>query len=190
MLPGIRTNMDIIFCIDTSASMEKYISNVKSKIINICNDLKEKCCNGLKENESQNSSYAKIIIFSNQSEDIFETPFYHLGSASNDFFVKLENLVKISKSNNEQGNKTNSIKALEMAINCKYFHKIYLWTQDQGIITSVDFNVLTDTWYNSNILDKMWKKLWLYTPDMHPWKEIGEFWDNVVLETNPEVNRA
>lgn len=89
MPSGIKENIDIIFCIDTSVSMENHINNIKSTIIDVCNDLKEKSCNGLRQYESVNSSYAKIIMFSNQSEDIFETPFYHLGSASNDFFCKI-----------------------------------------------------------------------------------------------------
>lgn len=104
------------------------------------------------------------------------------------FFVKLENLVKISKDDNGQNNK-NEIKALDTAINCKHFHRdgdrnqqhIYFWTQDQGFISKEEFSTLTDAWHNPEVIDQTWKKLWLHTQKIYPWMDINMFWDNVVF---------
>lgn len=201
--------VDIVFCIDATMSMEPILSTVKAKILNFYQDVMEKMN---EKNKKVSQLRTRIIAFRDYYYDrenaMLVTNFFKLPEMSED----LEACVKSIIADGGGDDPEDGFEALAYAMksewsmgSAKKRQIIVVWsddgTHDLGFGKSApnypknmpkDFNELTEWWgskKNPGLMDEQAKRLLIFAPDKPGWSTIRENWNNVI-QVETEVGKG
>jgi len=195
----VTYNVDLVFCIDSTGSMDNVINIVKENAINFYQDVmstmeaKHKVINQLR---------IKIISFRDYLADgenaMLNTDFFILPDQAQEF----ADVVNSIEADGGGDDPEDGLEALGYAIRSKWTDQgtkrrqvIVVWsddaTHDLGYGAAApnypskmakDFNELTAWWGDreSGYMDYSAKRLILYTPDLPAWNIISSTWENVL----------
>jgi len=195
----VTYNVDLVFCIDSTGSMENIINIVKTNAINFYQDV----TNAMRaKNKVINQLRIKIISFRDYLEDgdkaMLTTDFFVLPDQAQEF----SDVVNSIEAEGGGDPPEDGLEALAYAIRSKWTTEgvkkrqvIVVWTDDAthdlgyGAAApnypkkmAKDFNELTEWWggKQSGYMDFSAKRLVLYAPDLPSWNLISNTWDNVL----------
>ncbi|MBE6625937.1 MAG: VWA domain-containing protein [Ruminococcaceae bacterium] len=196
----ISYNVDMVFCIDATGSMDGIINMVKKNALNLYNDVME---NMAKKSKMIDTLRVRIVAYRDYLADgddaMLVTDFFELPGQASDF----ENCVKSIEAFGGGDDPEDGLEALAYAIKSKWNPEgmkkrqvIVVWsdaaTHKLGYGSSAanypknmatDFNELTSWWgdkQNSGFIDQNAKRLLLFTPNDNYWSTISDSWDNVI----------
>lgn len=196
----IQYNVDLVFCIDVTGSMDNIIDIVRSNALNFYQDVKA-CM--LKKGKHIDTLRVRLIAFRDYLADgpdaMLMTNFFTLPQEAD----KLEKCVASLVAKGGDDDPEDGLEALAYAIKSKWNmeskkkrHVIVLWTDDDAHILghgssspyypkgmASDLRELTAWWGNKHdagFMDQEAKRLILYAPDMHVWGQVSTHWDNVL----------
>lgn len=207
---GAKTNVDIVFVIDATASMSPIIDTVKSFALSF----HEKVVEGLKKaNRSVNQLRVKVIVFRDYycDEDMAmdESAFFYLPEESSEF----RSFVSRIKAKGGGDIPESGLEALALAMRSDWVkegiskrHAIVLFTdapahpleqQKDGVPSNYpthmfqSFNELMETWgigqsrldgVGDNFkMDKNARRLILFAPETEPWTDIQEYFEQCFM---------
>ena len=200
MPQGLTYNVDIVMCIDCTASMGELLETVKENALRFYPDLKVQCDAKGKEISSLR---IRVIGFRDLGYDgtkaIVDTNFLSIPEEEE----KLKNFINSLSPQGGGPEPESGLEALSMAINSNWTnggdkrrHVIVLWsdasTHDLGINgldnplypagAPKDFDELTDWWEDEQggKMNKSAKRLILFAPDSKYWTAIGNNWSNAI----------
>ena len=192
--------VDLVFCIDSTMSMDPILDTVKNNALNFYQDFQRVIEAKRKRVEQLR---VRIVAFRDYYYDgehaMLVTDFFDLPSQSEDF----EACVKCIEANGGGDDPEDGLEALAYAMKSdwsttaqKRRHVIVVWsdegTHDLGFGNSVpnypkgmarDFNELTRWWGskgNPGVMDESAKRLILFTPSKDSWTKIRDNWNNVI----------
>lgn len=204
----MKYTVDIVFCIDATASMRPILSLVKDNAINFYSDL----TNALRrKNKEVDTVRIKLIAFrdyiADGDEAMLVTDFFNLPYDIDEFKDTVRGIEPIGGGDIPE----DALEALAYAIRSDWSKAekkrrqiIVLWsdapphplgycrsadTYPSGMVR--DIRELTDWWVNEQLgyMNKRAKRLILYTPQSkdgydekceYPWENIVNNWDNIV----------
>lgn len=197
----IKTNVDMVFCIDSTASMADIIETAPRKIMDIYHDVKE---SREKQGGHVDTFRVRIIAYRNYLVDAADamlvTKFFTLPQEAND----LKRCVSSLTGKGGGDGPKDGLEALAYAIRSRWNnepysknrHIIVLWTDNdthdlgygkysnhypKGM--AADFQELTAWWGNqdeSGYMSQSAKRLILLAPDSPGWRKVSDSWDAVV----------
>lgn len=207
---GAKTNVDIVFVIDATASMSPVIETVKCFALSF----HEKVVDGLKKaNRNVSQMRVKVIVFRDYYCDgdmaMEESDFFYLPEESSEF----RSFVSRIKAKGGGDIPESGLEALALAMSSDWVkegvskrHAIVLFTdapahpleqQKDGIPSNYPlymfktFNELMETWgiaqsslnrVNSNFkMDKNARRLILFAPETEPWLDIKEYFEQCFM---------
>ena len=213
---AIDTNVDVVFVIDGTQSMQPLIDKVKELTISFRNDLEKE----LSKNQRRIAKLrVKVIVFRDYYVDaeyaMQETDFFELPE-ENDAFTRYVSSIKSGGGGDEP---ESGLEALALAMNSDFVqegtkkrHIIVLFTdasahplemQKDGIPTNYpkwmykSFDQLGDAWggdqeflgatTQSIKFTKATKRLVLFAPSMYPWSQIEQNFNNAIRS---EMNKG
>ncbi|MBR3933726.1 MAG: VWA domain-containing protein [Clostridia bacterium] len=196
----ITYNVDMVFCIDCTGSMDSIIEMVKNNALNFYADV----TNAMeKENKHVNQLRVKIVAFRDYLEDgekaMLTTDFFNLPEDAANF----EECVRSLKAEGGGDDPEDGLEALAYAIKSKWTTEgvkkrqvIVVWTDapthSLGFGSKSpyypggmarDITELTQWWEGSQqeqFMDNNAKRLLLYAPDAPDWNVISQNWNNVL----------
>lgn len=201
---NLRYAVDIVFCIDTTASMRPVLENVKSSALSFHDRLKSVMG---EKGKSISQLRIKVIAFrdfGDKADDALEeTEFLHLPEQASEYEAFVRNL-------NPSGGgdlPESGMEALALAVQVPWErgldrrrHVIVMFTDapahnlgsaaasagsyyPQSIARSED--ELFEQWgYQSSqsaVMENSAKRLLLFAPDAEPWQGIAEYWNNTIF---------
>lgn len=203
-------NVDIVFCIDCTESMDNILNIVKSRALNFYNDI---------QNTMQNKGKVidrlrvRVVAFRDYlaydeekrkkvhcNEPMLETDFFALPEEAHKLEVSVKSLHPIGGGDDPE----DGLEALAYAIRSEWMtegskdrHIIVLWTDQiphelgfgrkaekypKGM--AADFSELTEWWgdeYDPGFMpEQPAKRLVLFAPNEGAWTAISDNWDNVL----------
>ena len=191
----ITYNVDLVFCIDATGSMDNVINIVKNNAINFYQDVMTAAQN---KGKIISSLRIKLIIFRDYLADgekaMLNTEFFLLPEQTTEFRNTVDSIAVYGGGDDPE----DGLEALAYAIRSKWNadgvkkrHIIVVWsdeaTHDLGFGSSApnypqkmakDFSELTSWWEEK--MDFSAKRLILYTPDLPGWSHISNSWKNVL----------
>ena len=196
----IKYNVDMVFCIDVTGSMDNIISIVQSNALNLYQDVKS-CME--KKGKHVDTLRVRIVAYRDYlaagADAMLVTEFFNLPQEASIFKKCVMSLVAQGGGDDPE----DGYEALAYAIRSKWNlssskkrHVIVLWTDDdahdlgfgkaskyypKGMAS--DIRELTAWWgdgYEAGYMDQEAKRLILFAPDMHGWKQISDNWDKVL----------
>lgn len=201
----ITYNVDMVFCIDVTGSMENIINIVQSKAMSLCQDI----CESMKKKDKHiNTLRVRIVAFRDYLADgkdaMLVTKFFTLSQNEVENITEANALKEAVSSLVADGggdDPEDGLEALAYAIKeskwnkegAKKRHVIVLWTDDdahelghgkaskyypQNMAT--DISELTTWWGDETIINQEAKRLILFAPDVPGWSQISENWDKVI----------
>jgi hypothetical protein len=197
---GLKYNVDIVMCIDTTGSMGGLLHTVKENALKFYPDLK-KACEAKDKNVDQ--LRIKVIDFKDYNADgvdgMHETEFFNIPEQE-DKFKEYVNALTPDGGGDEP---ENGLEAVSLAINSDWTmggdrrrHIIIVWTDAsahplESTLTKnsfypsgmpADFNELTDWWEEEQggKMNKAAKRLLIFAPDANPWTEMGLNFGNAI----------
>lgn len=193
-------NVDIVFCIDATESMDQILDSVKENALHFYQDFQ----NVMEEKRKKVSQLrVRIIVFRDYLADgrqaMLVTDFFVLPAQSNE----LEASIRSIEAKGGGDDPEDGLEALAYAIKSdwsretkKRRHIIVLWsdegTHDLGFGKeskfypngmAKDFEELTNWWgskFAPGEMDEQAKRLILFTPDKEFWTSIVENWNNTI----------
>ncbi len=211
LVGGAKTNVDIVFVIDATASMTPVIEMVKSFALSF----HEKVVEGLKKvNRRINQLRVKVIAFRDYYCDgpmaMQESDFFYLPEENDEF----RSFVSSIQAKGGGDIPESGLEALALAMSSDWVregtskrHAIVLFTdapahpiemQKDGIPENYPINMLQsfnefiEAWgfsqgrldnpNNKFWMDKNARRLILFAPEEEPWKEIGEYFEQCVMK--------
>ena len=189
-------NIDIVFCIDSTAGMSCFIDIIKERAIHFYEELINYA-----ESKSKHIDNVRIKIVSYRDyladgeNAMMSTDFFSLPEQSFEF----SNIVKSIEAFGGGDIPEDGLEALAFCIRSKWNKEcskrrqiIIVWSDAPphplGFSSSAqyyptnimakDFAELTDWW--QTYMNRSAKRLILYTPKLGDWKDIIENWDNVI----------
>lgn len=192
--------VDIVFCIDTTMSMDPILDTVKRNALNFYQDF-QRVMNAKKKHVLQ--LRVRIVAFRDYYYDkekaMMVTNFFELPAQAEDF----ETCVKSIEADGGGDDPEDGLEALAYAMKSdwnmntqKKRHVIVVWsdegTHDLGFGKvsahypkgmAKDFNELTEWWGSRRcpgIMDESAKRLLLFTPSKNSWNMIRDNWNNVI----------
>ncbi|MCI7098822.1 MAG: VWA domain-containing protein [Lachnospiraceae bacterium] len=192
--------VDIVFCIDTTMSMNPILDTVKRNALNFYQDF-QRVMNAKKKHVLQ--LRVRIVAFRDYYYDkekaMMVTNFFELPAQAEDF----ETCVKSIEADGGGDDPEDGLEALAYAMKSdwnmntqKKRHVIVVWsdegTHDLGFGKvsahypkgmAKDFNELTEWWGSRRcpgIMDESAKRLLLFTPSKNSWNMIRDNWNNVI----------
>jgi len=193
-------NVDIVFVIDATGSMDNVIQMVKDNALHFYDDV----TNAMRKNNKEISSLRiKIIAFRDYVADgedaMMNTDFFNLPAQSREFSETVQSIEAFGGGDEPE----DGLEALAYAIRSKWntertrrHQVIVVWsdasTHPLGYGSTVpnyspqmarDFAQLTDWWgdkQNQQYMSYSAKRLILYTPNVPGWSTIVENWDGVI----------
>ncbi|MDD6268531.1 MAG: VWA domain-containing protein [Oscillospiraceae bacterium] len=192
--------VDIVFCIDSTGSMDNVIDIVKENALHFYDDLMKAM---EEKNKSVNSVRIKIISFRDYLADgkdaMMATDFFTLPEQSAEFSNTVQSIEAFGGGDEPE----DGLEALAFAIRSKWSTEgtkkrqiIVMWSDASahplGYGSSSpyypksmakNFSELTDWWgdrQNQPYINYSAKRLILYTPKLSGWDEIIRNWDGVV----------
>lgn len=196
----ITYNVDIVFCIDATGSMENIINMVKQHALELYKDVTAEMA---RKNKTINKLRVRIIAFRDYIADgedaMLVTDFFDLPGDTREF----EECVRSISAFGGGDDPEDGLEALGFAIRSKWNEVgmkkrqvIVVWTDASthklGFGSSAsnypkkmahDFNELTAWWgdrQNYGYINQNAKRLLLFAPDEAYWNIISDNWDNVV----------
>lgn len=196
----ITYNVDMVFCIDATGSMDGIINMVKKNALNLYSDVMSHMA---KKNKHIDQLRVRIVAFRDYLADgddaMLVTDFFNLPQQAEDF----ENCVKSIEAFGGGDDPEDGLEALAYAIKSKWNTEgmkkrqvIVVWsdaaTHELGFGRSEpsypanmarDFTELTSWWgdkQNSGFINQNAKRLLLFTPNDNYWSSISDTWDNVI----------
>ena len=196
----ITYNVDMVFCIDATGSMDGIINMVKKNALNLYSDVMSHMA---KKNKHIDQLRVRIVAFRDYLADgddaMLVTDFFSLPQQAEDF----ENCVKSIEAFGGGDDPEDGLEALAYAIKSKWNTEgmkkrqvIVVWsdaaTHELGFGRSEasypanmarDFTELTSWWgdkQNSGFINQNAKRLLLFTPNDNYWSTISDTWDNVI----------
>ncbi|MCB9234181.1 MAG: VWA domain-containing protein [Bacteroidia bacterium] len=198
-MQGLRYTVDIVMCIDSTASMKHLIDQVKNNAIGFYADLK-----GVMEAKSKSIDQlrVKVISFRDYFHDgknaMIESEFFNL-PAEQERFVTFVSAIRASGGGNLP---ENGLEAIALAMKSdwsvhgdKKRHIIVVWTDASTHPLEKDagrkpryypsdmvknLNELTDLWEDNPALHASTKRLIIYAPDKFAWSDISSHWSNTI----------
>lgn len=198
----LKYNVDLVFCIDATGSMDGLLEKVKQGAISFHDDLKRVMT---KKGKNVNTLRIKIIAFrdyvaDSASDAMLSTDFFVLP----DQRVEFSNTVKSIEAFGGGDDPEDGLEALGFAMRsdwntepgAKKRHVIVVWTDapthDIGYGSSVigyptkmakSFSELTQWWgdkQGNGYMDYESKRLLLFAPNQPGWSTISDNWENVI----------
>ncbi len=196
----ITYNVDMVFCIDCTGSMDNIINIVKNNALNFYHDVTAAM---EAKNKHINQLRIRVVAFRDylhdQQDAMLVTDFFDLPAQAEEF----ERCVRSLEAKGGGDDPEDGLEALAYAIKSKWNTEgvkkrqvIVVWTDDSthplGYGKSSEFypngmaqdlNELATWWgggqYNG-FMDNSAKRLLLYAPDVPDWSSIARNWDNVL----------
>lgn len=196
----ITYNVDMVFCIDCTGSMDNVIDIVKNNALNFYQDV----TNVMEQKHKHISQLrVRVIAFRDYKADgkdaMLTTPFFKLPEQAVDF----ENCVRSLRADGGGDDPEDGLEALAYAIKSpwdtegmKKRQVIVVWSdaathdlgfgRDSGYYPNGMPNNITElsAWWGApqqrGFIDNNAKRLVLYTPDAPSWNIISRNWDNVL----------
>lgn len=192
--------VDLVFCIDATMSMDPILDKVKSNAINFYQDfqniMNEK---GKKVNQLRIRVVAFRDYYYDKGKAMMATNFFTLPDMAKDF----EACIRSIQPDGGGDDPEDGLEALAYAMksnwcngSAKKRHVIVVWsddaTHDLGFGKSVpeypkgmpaDFNELTEWWGSKRkpgLMDENAKRLLIFAPDKASWNTIRDNWNNVI----------
>ncbi len=206
-------NVDIVMCIDATASMKGALDMTKAHALSFAEKLEEKM---QAENRAYGDLRVKVIVFRDfgiDADAMIETDFFTLSGEVNDSEAFHEFVNEIQPSGGGDLPE-NALEAIALAMKSdwnpnggKYRRQIILvYTDNEALPLGerataptyptdmpADLATLSDWWSNGGQefggnLEPALSRLVVFAPDMWPWNEAGmEIWDRVNLtKVNPK----
>lgn len=199
----VSYNVDLVFCIDATASMDGLLDMVKKHALSFHRDLSDSMS---KKKKSINQLRIRIVAFRDYKYDgrdaMLTTDFFTLPQDKDLFERCIRGIEAVGGGDDPE----DGLEALAYAIRShwceggsgiKRRQVIVVWTDaathDLGFgwdeesypreYMVKDFNELTLWWgdaANAGFMDKNAKRLLLYAPDQPYWNTISANWDNVL----------
>ena len=196
----IKYNVDMVFCIDVTGSMDNIIEIVQNNALNLYQDVKA-CME--RKGKHIDKLRVRIIAYrdylADDSDAMLVTNFFTLPQEADNLKKCVNSLVAKGGGDDPE----DGFEALAYAIKSKWNsdsgkkrHVIVLWTDDdahdlgygkgsdyypKGM--AADFCELTAWWgdtYEPGFMDQEAKRLILFAPDMPGWKKVSDSWDKVL----------
>lgn len=198
-MQGINYNVDIVMCIDCTASMGGILETVKTNALSLYSDLQKEL---EKKSKVVDRLRIKVIAFrdfyvdGDQSIEISE--FYDFPASQSHFSDFVSSLKPLGGGDEPE----NALEALSLAINSDWNKSgdkrreiIIVWTDasahpleksesssSSNYPTNVakNFDDLTDWWEGQEKMSSSAKRLVVFAPDAYPWTEVANHWENTV----------
>ena len=196
----IKYNVDMVFCIDVTGSMDNIIEIVQNNALNLYQDVKA-CME--RKGKHIDTLRVRIIAFrdylADDADAMLVTNFFTLPQEADNLKKCVNSLVAKGGGDDPE----DGFEALAYAIKSKWNsdsgkkrHVIVLWSDDdahdlgygkesdyypKGM--AADFCELTTWWgdtYEPGLMDQEAKRLILFAPDMPGWKKVSDSWDKVL----------
>jgi len=200
---GLKYNVDIVMCIDSTGSMGSLIERVKESALRFHDDLQRKLT---AKDKNVDVLRVKVISFRDYYVDgnksMTVSPFYELPKDASSF-SSFVNPITADGGGDEP---ENGLEALALAIKSdwsttgdKRRQIIVIWTdasahklelnagsKPANYPTDLPKNLdeLTDWWEGQTYMSSSAKRLILFTPDAYPWTDIATHWKLVVQLTS------
>lgn len=199
----VSYNVDLVFCIDATASMDGLLDMVKKHALSFHEDLSDSMA---KKKKTINQLRIRIVAFRDYKYDgrdaMLTTDFFTLPQEQDLFERCIRGIEAVGGGDDPE----DGLEAMAYAIRShwceggqgvKRRQVIVVWTDaathDLGFgwdeetypreYMVKDFNELTSWWgdaTNAGYMDKNAKRLLLYAPDQPYWNTISANWDNVL----------
>ena len=200
--------VDLVFCIDTTGSMEHIIDIVKQNAINLYTDIQKSMA---EKNKKIDTMRVRLISFKDYLADgmdaIATSEFFTLPSEAND----LKNCVSVFDASGGGDDPEDGLEALAFAMRSswnndgiKKRHVIVVWsdapTHQIGYGRTAtnypenmpeSFQALSLWWgdpQNPGLMDQRAKRLLMFVPNAPEWSRITKEWDNVIHV--PQVSKG
>lgn len=196
----IKYNVDMVFCIDVTGSMQNIIEIVRNNALNLYNDV-SKCME--QKGKRIDTLRIRVIAFrdylADEEDAMLVTNFFTLPQDADDFKKCMDSLVAKGGGDDPE----DGLEALAYAIRSKWNtggtkkrHVVVLWTDDDahelgfgrsskyypnGMAENIQ--ALTAWWGYTNepgYMDQEAKRLILFAPDMPGWRQVSDNWDKVL----------
>lgn len=196
----IKYNVDMVFCIDVTGSMDNIIEIVQKNAMNLYQDV-QKCME--QKGKHVDNLRVRVIAFRDYLADdedaMLVTNFFTLPDDAELLKKCVNSLVAKGGGDDPE----DGLEALAYAIKSKWNmesakkrHVIVLWTDDDahelgfgkkspyypsGMAS--DIRELTAWWGDTDepgFMDQEAKRLVLFAPDMPGWRQVSESWDKVL----------
>jgi len=192
--------VDLVFCIDSTMSMDYILDTVKNNALNFYQDFKNSM-------EAKHKRVARLRVrivafrdyFYDREKAMLVTDFFDLPSQAEDF----QACVRCIEAEGGGDDPEDGLEALAYAIKSEWStrdqkrrHVIVVWSDDgthqlgfgksapnypKGMAS--DFDELTEWWGTKRvpgIMDESAKRLILFTPSKESWTAIRDNWNNVI----------
>lgn len=192
--------VDLVFCIDATMSMEPILDKVKENALNFYQDFQK-----VMDEKGKKVSQLRIRIVSfrdyyyDRENAMMVTNFFTLPDMATDFEACIKSIIPSGGGDDPE----DGLEALAYAMKsdwsygaAKKRHVIVAWSDDGthdlgfGKIASnypkgmpKDFNELTEWWgskHSPGIMDENAKRLLIFAPDKPGWSTIRDNWNNVI----------
>ena len=192
--------VDLVFCIDATMSMDPILDKVKQNALNFYRDFQRKMDEkGKKVNQLRIRIVAFRDYYYDREKAMMLTNFFKLPDMAADFEACIRSIVPDGGGDEPE----DGLEALAFAMKSdwskgsgKKRHVIVVWsddaTHDLGFGKSApnypkkmpkDFNELTKWWGskgNPGYMDENAKRLLIFAPDKPSWSTIRDNWNNVI----------
>ena len=200
MSQGLKYNVDLVFCIDTTGSMHGILDTVKKNALKFYPDLQ----NALEEkNKNVENLRIKVISYRDFYADgegaLDQVDFIDIKSNADKFNSFIHTLSPEGGGDEPE----NGLEALALAINSDWVkdgdrqrHIIIVWSDasthpleknsgskpsNYPIGMPKDFNELSDWWDGQEYMtNSSAKRLILFAPDSNAWTDIATHWENTI----------
>ncbi len=196
----ITYNVDMVFCIDATGSMDGIINMVKKNALNLYSDVMGHMA---RKGKTIDKLRVRIVAFrdylADRDDAMLVTDFFSLPEESEDFEECVNSIEAFGGGDDPE----DGLEALGYAIKSKWNPEgmkkrqvIVVWsdaaTHRLGYGASADgypknmakdFNELTAWWgdkQNPGFVNQNAKRLLLFTPNDNYWSTISDTWDNVI----------
>lgn len=197
----VKYDVDVVFCIDATGSMDHILDMVKTNAVNFYQDFQREMN---RKHKKSDGLRLRIIAFRDYVYDkqdaMLETDFFSLPEQAYDLEACVKSIEAFGGGDPEE----DGLEALTYAMHSdwrrtssKRRHVIVVWSDDgtheigfadkkypeypKGM--PKDFNELTLRWGSPGhpgIMDQDAKRLVLFTPDYRYWSDITNNWDKVI----------
>lgn len=190
-------DVDLVFCIDATGSMEPVIGQMKTHALSFYENLKARM-----EKKAKNFNHLRVRvitfrdIFVDERQWLEESPFFVLPAQIEEF----NNVIKEIKVYGGGDEPESGLEALARAMQSNWCsdsekkrHVIVVWTDASahplekaakapspllpGNLPE-NFNELTDFWLQK--MNRQAKRLLIFAPDAYPWTDIALHWESAI----------
>ncbi len=192
--------VDLVFCIDATMSMDPILDKVKRNALNFYKDFhNEMDAKGKKVSQLRIRVVAFRDYYYDRENAMLVTDFFTMPEMADDFEACIKSIVPSGGGDDPE----DGLEALAYAMKSKWStgaakkrHVIVVWSDDAahelGFGKKVqnypkgmpaDFNELTSWWgsrFTPGIMDENAKRLLIFAPDKAGWRDIRNNWNNVI----------